>query len=96
LAQRSLPASRTASVSERDGAVVGTVGRLVDEAFQGRYIGAGLLRDAVLRTVQPAEIAGIRTILVDTISEAARRFYVGYGFVASPVDHVTKRGRIRK
>jgi GNAT superfamily N-acetyltransferase len=66
------------------------LGRLaVDKAYQGRHIGAGLLRDAVLRTVQAAEIAGIRAILVHAISEPARRFYEGYGFVASPVDPLT-------
>src|SRR5271167_1365542 len=37
------------------------LGRLaVVTAFQGRHIGGGLLRDAVLRTVQAAEIGGIR------------------------------------
>jgi predicted N-acetyltransferase YhbS len=66
------------------------LGRLaVDKAFQGRYIGAGLLRDAVLRTVQAAEIAGIRAILVHTISGSAKRFYERCGFVASPVDPLT-------
>ncbi len=66
------------------------LGRLaVDKAFQGRHIGAGLLRDAVLRTVQAAEIGGIRAILVHAISEAAKRFYEGYGFVASPLDPLT-------
>ena len=66
------------------------LGRLaVDKAFQGRHIGAGLLRDAVLRTVQAAEIGGIRAILVHAISEAAKRFYEGYGFVSSPVDPLT-------
>ena len=66
------------------------LGRLaVDKAFQGRGIGTGLLRDAVLRTVQAAEIAGIRAILVHVISAAARRFYEERGFVASPVDPMT-------
>jgi len=66
------------------------LGRLaVDKAFQGRHIGAGLLRDAVLRTVQAAKIGGIRAILVHAISEAAKRFYEGYGFVSSPVDPLT-------
>ena len=66
------------------------LGRLaVDKAFQGRGIGTGLLRDAVLRTVQAAEIAGIRAILVHAISVAARRFYEEHGFVASPVDPLT-------
>ena len=66
------------------------LGRLaVDKGFQGRHIGTGLLRDAVLRTVQAAEIGGIRAILVHAISEAAMRFYESHGFVASPVDPMT-------
>jgi predicted N-acetyltransferase YhbS len=66
------------------------LGRLaVDQKFQGQGIGTGLLRDAVLRTIQAAEIAGIRAILVHTLSVAATRFYEKHGFVASPVDPLT-------
>jgi GNAT superfamily N-acetyltransferase len=66
------------------------IGRLaIDRSFQGHGIGAALLRDAVLRTVQAAEIAGIRAILVHAISERARQFYIGCGFAASPVDPMT-------
>jgi GNAT superfamily N-acetyltransferase len=66
------------------------LGRLaVDQPFQGRGIGVGLLRDAVLRTVQAAEIAGIRGIVVHAISEGAKRFYEGYGFIPSPLDPMT-------
>ncbi|MGA2147435.1 MAG: GNAT family N-acetyltransferase [Bryobacteraceae bacterium] len=66
------------------------LGRLaVDKACHGNGVGTGLLRDAVLRTLQAAEIAGIRAILVHAISEAAKRFYEKYGFVASPVDPMT-------
>jgi GNAT superfamily N-acetyltransferase len=66
------------------------LGRLaVDKAFQGRGIGTGLLRDAVLRTMQAAEIAGIRAMLVHAISDAAKRFYESYGFITSPVDPLT-------
>ena len=66
------------------------LGRLaVDRAFQGRSIGAGLLRDAVLRTFQASEIAGIRAMLVRAISERAKRFYESQGFRASPVDPMT-------
>lgn len=66
------------------------LGRLaVDKEFQNRGIGAGLLRDAVLRTVQAAEIAGIRAILVHALSEAAKRFYEKHGFIASPVGPMT-------
>jgi len=44
---------------------------------------------AVLRTLQAAEIAGIRALLVQTISDAAKRFYEADGFIASPVDPMT-------
>lgn len=57
--------------------------------FQGRGIGAALLRDAVLRIVQAAEIAGIRAILVHAISDQAKRFYEKYGFIPSPADPMT-------
>ena len=66
------------------------LGRLaVDKAFQGRAIGVGLLRDAILRTMQAARIGGIRAILVHAISEEARRFYERHGFSASPIDPMT-------
>ena len=66
------------------------IGRLaIDVSFQGRGIGSALLRDAVLRTVQAAEIAGIRAILVHAISESAKRFYERSGFIPSPVDLMT-------
>jgi len=60
------------------------IGRLAtDSSFQGRGIGADLLRDAVLRTLRAAEIAGIRAILVSAISESAKRFYEKYGLISS-------------
>ena len=66
------------------------LGRLaVDKAFQGKGIGTGLLKDAVLRTMQAGEIAGIRALLVHAISDAAKGFYEAYGFIASPVDPMT-------
>jgi GNAT superfamily N-acetyltransferase len=66
------------------------LGRLaVDKDFHGQGVGTGLLRDAVLRSVLAAEIAGIRAILVHAISETAKAFYEKYGFIASPVDPLT-------
>jgi GNAT superfamily N-acetyltransferase len=63
------------------------IGRLaIDSRFQGRGIGADLLRDAVLRTLQAADIAGIRAILVSAISPNAKRFYERYGFISSPAN----------
>lgn len=66
------------------------LGRLaVDHDFQQRGIGTALLRDAVLRTILAADIAGIRAILVHALSDNAKRFYERYGFMSSPVDPLT-------
>jgi GNAT superfamily N-acetyltransferase len=66
------------------------IGRLaIASRFQGRGICAALLRDAVLRTIQAAEIAGIRAILAHAISEQAKRFYEKHGFIPSPADPMT-------
>jgi GNAT superfamily N-acetyltransferase len=63
------------------------IGRLaIDSRFPGRGIGADLLRDAVLRTLQAADIAVIRAILVSAISPNAKRFYERYGFISSPAN----------
>lgn len=66
------------------------IGRLaVHKDYQGRRIGPALLRDAVLRTLQAADIAGIRAILVHAISERARQFYEERGFITSSMDPMT-------
>jgi GNAT superfamily N-acetyltransferase len=66
------------------------IGRLaIDQSVQGQGLGPALLRDAVLRTLQAAEIAGIRAILVHAISERAKRFYEKWGFVSSPLEPMT-------
>lgn len=66
------------------------IGRLaIDQSMQDQSIGPALLRDAVLRTIQAAEIAGIRAILVHAISDRAKRFYEKWGFILSPVDPMT-------
>jgi GNAT superfamily N-acetyltransferase len=63
--------------------------RAIDRDCQGQGIGAALLRDAVLRTLQAAKIAGIRAIVVHAISEPARKFYERCGFHPSPVNPMT-------
>jgi len=66
------------------------IGRLaVDRNWQGQGIGRGLLRDAILRTLNAAEIAGIRAIIVHTISQSAKQFYESCGFTASPIESMT-------
>jgi predicted N-acetyltransferase YhbS len=66
------------------------IGRLaVDINWQGQGIGYALVRDAVLRTLQAAKIAGIRAILVHAISVEAKQFYEKCGFTPSPVAPMT-------
>jgi GNAT superfamily N-acetyltransferase len=66
------------------------LGRLaVDHSQQGRGLGTALLQDAVMRTAQAAEIVGARGMLVHAISESARAFYQGNGFVTSPTNPMT-------
>lgn len=66
------------------------LGRLaIDRRYQKQGLGAALLRDAILRTVQAADIAGIRALLVHAIDEAAAAFYARHGFTASPIDPFT-------
>jgi GNAT superfamily N-acetyltransferase len=66
------------------------LGRLaIDQDYQGRGLGRALLRDAILRILQAADIIGVRAILVHALSEAAKRFYEECGFTASPLNPLT-------
>ncbi|MBC8165331.1 MAG: GNAT family N-acetyltransferase [Bryobacteraceae bacterium] len=55
-------------------------------SWQGKGIGAGLLKDAMLRTLQAADIVGIRAFAVHAKDEQARAFYERFDLVASPTD----------
>ena len=57
----------------------------VTRSMHGQGIGAGLLQDAIQRTVAISEQAGVRALLTHPIDEAAARFYQRFGFEASPV-----------
>lgn len=61
----------------------------VDRRWQGQGLGAALLRDAVLRTLQAAEFGGIRAMLVHAISTDATHFYRYFGFQPSPATDMT-------
>lgn len=56
----------------------------VDKKFHGRGIGMGLLRDALLRTVHVASIAGIRAVMVNALNDNAAGFYSHFGFKEAP------------
>jgi GNAT superfamily N-acetyltransferase len=58
----------------------------IDLSWQGRGLGAALLADAMRRTLQAADIAGIRALVVHAKDEKARRFYQHFDFDESPKD----------
>lgn len=53
---------------------------------QGKGLGSGLLKDAMLRTLQAAEIAGIRAFVAHAKDDAAKAFYERFDFDPSPSD----------
>ncbi len=58
----------------------------IDYPEHGQGIGAGLLKNALLRTVQAADLAGIGALLVHAKDEAAAAFYRHFNFDPSPTD----------
>ena len=58
----------------------------VDVAHQRKGLGQALLKDALLRTAQAADIAGVRALLVHAKDEAARQWYESWEFEPSPTD----------
>ena len=59
-------------------------------AVELQHQGAGhckaLLKDALLRTAQAADIAGIRSLLVHVKDEPAKQWYLNWKFEPSPSD----------
>lgn len=45
-----------------------------------------MLRDALRRTLQAADIAGLRAVFVQAKDEKAKTFYQQFNFVPSPFD----------
>ncbi|MDR2123598.1 MAG: GNAT family N-acetyltransferase [Desulfovibrio sp.] len=58
----------------------------VDRRYAGRSVGTAMLRDALLRTLRAADIAGIRALLVHALNEKGASFYGARGFAVSPID----------
>jgi GNAT superfamily N-acetyltransferase len=58
----------------------------VDAAHQRKGLGQALLKDALLRTAQAADIAGIRCLLVHAKDDGARLWYESWEFEPSPTD----------
>jgi GNAT superfamily N-acetyltransferase len=58
----------------------------IDRSEQGKGLGKALLKNALLRIAQAADIVGARAVLVHAIDDQAKRFYQHFEFVTPPVD----------
>jgi GNAT superfamily N-acetyltransferase len=58
----------------------------IDQKYQRQGLGKALLKDALLRTAQAADIAGIRALLVHAKDEPARLWYLNWEFEPSASD----------
>lgn len=66
------------------------LGRLaIHTDYQGRGLGADLLKDAVLRSLRLSRDMGIHALLCHAISENAKRFYLHHGFIESRDEPMT-------
>lgn len=61
----------------------------VDQNEAGKGLGNGLLKDALLRTIQAADIGGLRAMLTHAKDEDAKQFYQKFGFEESPIHPLT-------
>lgn len=76
----SLPSDESKGLPRLDVPVV-LLGRLaVDQRVHGQGLGAILLIDALRRSAHISEEIGIRAVEVDAIDDAARKFYLKFGF----------------
>ncbi|MFO0912054.1 MAG: GNAT family N-acetyltransferase [Pirellulales bacterium] len=75
-----LPGAESKGLPRLDVPVV-LIGRLaVDQSVQGQGLGALLLVDALRRSLQISEQVGIRAVKVDALDDAAKNFYLQFGF----------------
>lgn len=58
----------------------------VDQHYQRRGLGQALLKDALIRTAQAADIAGIRALLVHAKDKAAQQWYTQWEFEPGQTD----------
>jgi GNAT superfamily N-acetyltransferase len=58
----------------------------IAQEWRGKGTGSGLLKDAMLRTLQAAEIAGIGAFAVHARDDQARAFYERSDLIPSPAD----------
>ena len=83
-------ATRRAARNQPDPLPALLLGRLaVDQKHQGRGLGAALLKHFLLKSIEIADVTGVRVLLVHAKDQSAAAFYQRYGFEPSPIDDLT-------
>lgn len=80
LDQKLLPPKLVKGLGKYDIPVMLLARLAIDRREQGRGLGKALLKDAILRTMQAAEIAGLKLLLVHAKDEVGAEFYCKHGF----------------
>ncbi len=66
------------------------LGRLaVDRRYQGHGLGGALLKHFIVKSIEVAELIGVRVVLVHAKDSVAAAFYARFGFEPSPIDDLT-------
>ncbi len=83
-------ATRRAARNQPDPLPALLLGRLAgDQKHQGRGLGAALLKHFLLKSIEIADVTGVRVLLVHAKDQSAAAFYQRYGFEPSPIDDLT-------
>jgi GNAT superfamily N-acetyltransferase len=85
--ERDQAPDRVAKGTPRHPIPVALLARLaVDLKYQGRGVGEGLLKHALLKILDASHNIGLRAVLVHAKNQRAADFYRRYGFVPSPTN----------
>jgi GNAT superfamily N-acetyltransferase len=83
-------ATKRAARNQPDPLPAVLLGRLaVDIGHQRKGLGEALLKHFILKSLEVAQLTGVRVLLVHAKDDAAAAFYRRYGFESSPIDDLT-------
>ena len=83
-------ATKRAARNQPDPVPALLLGRLaVDRKHQGQGLAAALLKHVLLKSLEVAEVTGVRVLLVHAKDKQAAAFYLHYEFEPSPIDDLT-------
>ncbi len=83
-------ATKRAARNQPDPLPAVLLGRLaVDRQYRGRGLGAALLKHFIVKSVEVAELIGVRVVLVHAKDSVGAAFYARFGFQSSLIDELT-------